>query len=463
MKILKTTTATLLTSIAIGVFAACGTAPTTPSTSSGATTAPAAPADAATAAPAANTSGEKTKVTIMTWESNETNAAIDAAVATFEAANPTIDVERLETPNTNYGDKIQAMVQANELPDLFWSGNDTEQQFGADGLLFDWSQYAKQTNTESFRLNDFAPGAIENWTSADGKLYGLPTLMNTYGFWYNADLLTEAGVELPKPGWTYEQFYAAAAAATQKDGTNVTRYGMWDGSGFSSPFTMGNCSVSAGGAPFMDKIINPTVVTADAEYTKCVQQLATAVQAGSITPPGYPMDGATESFIAGQIPMLFYGQWLAPSFIEAEPSFTYGFAPLPIVKDVVQPYDAIGLVSPKTIQNPDAVWRVMQFLATDLWKTVLVDAPVAPAAHIPSSEPYFQKLQDAGLVSVAEGVRYELEAPVKQGIRFTAPWGSKANDVVTANWNDMLLGKKPIDTTLPSMVEQINGVITAGG
>lgn len=454
MKILRTTTAALLMSISVGILSACGGAPTTPGAS---TTAPAVDADAA--APAA--SGEKTKVTFMTWESNETNAAIDKALESFNAANPDIEVERLETPNTNYGDKIQAMVQASELPDLFWSGNDTEQQFGTDGLLFDWSSYLGKDDT--LKVADFAPGAIENWTSDDGKVYGLPTLMNTFGVWYNADLLTEAGATLPKAGWTYDDLYAAAAAVTQKDGTDVTRYGLWDGFGLSSPFTMGACAVSAGGNPFMDKTINPTIVTAGPQFTDCTQKLATAVQAGSVTPPGYPMDGATESFIAGQIPMLYYGQWLAPSFIEAEPSFTYGFAPLPVMKDQVQPYDAIGIVSPKGIENPDAVWKVMQFLATDLWTNVLVDAPVAPAAHVPSSAAYFNKLEEVDLGSVAEGVRYELEAPVKQGIRFTAPWSGKANDILTANWNDMLQGKKPIDTTLPTMVEDINAVITSGG
>src|SRR2546423_1085179 len=79
------------------------------------------------------------KVTFMTWEGADTNAAIDKAVETFKTANPDIDVQRLETPTTDYGQKIASMTVANQLPDIFWAGNDTEQQLGAQGALYDWT------------------------------------------------------------------------------------------------------------------------------------------------------------------------------------------------------------------------------------------------------------------------------------------------------------------------------------
>lgn len=457
MKMFTTAKKVVLIASTLGLLAACGT-PAAPTT------------DAGSAAPAANTSvaptaGAKTKVTVMTWEGADTNAAIDAALATFEQNNPDIDVERLESPNSGYGDKLNSMAQAKQLPDIFWAGNDTAQQFGAQGLLYDWSEKAKAANTDAFKLDQFAPGAIENWTGADGKLYGLPTLMNTYGVWYNEDLLKAANVSLPKPGWTYEEMFKAAEALTVKDGSNVTRYGLYaegrPNEGFLSPFTVSNCAVSAGGQPFMDKVINPTKVTADDKFVACAKMFADAVQAGSVTPPGYPGDGLTESFIAGQVPMLFFGQWLAPSFIQAKPNFKIGFAPLPVMQENVQPYDAVGIASPATIQNPDAVWKVSQFLASDAWKTVLVGAPVAPAAHVESSTPYFDTLTKDGLTSVPEAVRYELDAQNKQGIRFTAPWATQGNDIISASWGDVLQGKKPLESTIATMVEQINSVISA--
>ncbi len=416
---------------------------------------------AAMALPVAR-AADKVKVTFMTWEGADTNAVIDKAVESFKAANPDIDVQRLETPTTDYSQKIASMTVANQLPDIFWAGNDTEQQLGAQGALYDWTATLK--GDKDLKLEDFAPGAIENWTSPDGKLYGLPTLMNTYGIWYNEDLFKAANVPLPKTGWTYKDMFDAAKALTQKDGDTVTQYGLvaaFNKGELLDPFHISNCAVSNGSAGFMDRVIEPTKVTADAAYKACVKQFADAVQAGSVSPYTYPDDGLVEQFIAGSVPMLYFGQWIVPSLIKSAPSFKYGFAPLPVDKDVVEPYDAIGIASPKTIKNPEVVWKVAKFLATDLWKSVLPDSPVAPAAHVPSSSPYFEALAKAGLQSVADGVKYELTAPKKQGIRFTATWSTKANDIWKAVWADMFSGKQPIDSTVDKMVTDLNALISS--
>ncbi len=404
----------------------------------------------------------KITVTVMTWESNDTNAAIDEALNTFMAANPDITVQRIPSPNSGYGDKLNAMVQANQMPDIFWAGNDTAFLYGDQGLLYDWSSYAKKASGD-FSLSQFAPGAIENWTSPSGKLYGLPTLMNTYGLWYNEDLFKAANLPLPKPGWTYDEMFKDAQALTIKNGKKITRYGLYNqnGDAIFGPFAVSDCSVSAGGQPFMDRIISPNKVQADAQFIACTQKWADAIQNGYVTPPDYPTDGMTEQFLAGQIPMVYFGQWAAPILIQAAPSFKFGFAPLPINKDVVEPYDAVGISSPAILKNPDAVWKVMEFLASGAWKTVLTKSPVAPAANVPSSQPYFDTLKSDGLQSVADGVNYELTAPVKQGIRFTAPWSAKANDILGAYWNDILTGKKPVESGVNDMVKELNNVISS--
>jgi multiple sugar transport system substrate-binding protein len=400
----------------------------------------------------------------MTWENNDTNAALDAAMATFMKANPNITVTRIPSPNTDYGQKINSMLQAKQLPDIFWSGNDTEQQFGAENLLYDWTSLANSTKTTSFDLSKFAPASIDNWKVGDsGKLFGLPTLMNTYGVWYNADAFQAAGLQLPKPGWTYQEMLKDAAALTKKDG-GTTNYGLVNPP--DDLFALSNCAVSSGGQPFQDKINNPTKVQADAQFIACAQMFVDAVKAGSINPPGYLADNngnlngdtATNSFIAGKIPMLYFGQWLAPSFNKAKITFKYGFAPLPIMNTPVQPYDAVGIVSPATIKSPDAVWAVSQFLASGVWEQVLPKAPVAPAAYVPSSTPYFDTLKSLGLSSVADSVNYILQTPTKEGIRFTATWASKASDI-TKQWNDVLNGKTPVASGAQTIVQQLNDLI----
>jgi ABC-type glycerol-3-phosphate transport system substrate-binding protein len=397
-------------------------------------------------------------VTVMTWENTTTNAAIDAALQTFMRQNPNIKVTRIPSPNTDYGTKLSSMAIAHQLPDIFWAGNDTEQEMGAVGQLFDWSSYASQSGN-SIDMSKFAPASLDNWKSGS-QLFGLPTLMNTYGVWYNEDLFTKAGLALPKPGWTYDEMLKDAQALTQKNGNSVTRYGLWNAP--MDPFAVGTCAVSDGGQPFENKIINATKVTADSAFMTCAQHMATAVQNGSVTPPGYDTSNAQSGFLAGQIPMLNQGQWFAPSFMQGKPSFKYGFVPMPIMKTSVQPYDAVGIASPANVQNPGAVWKVMEFLASKAWESVLPSAPVAPTAYLPSSTPYFNTLNSSGLQSVSDAVNYELNCPNKQGIRFVATWSGKANDIITADWNNILNGKTSVANGVPAMVQQLNAVISQG-
>lgn len=400
-------------------------------------------------------SNGKTTVTVMTWESASTNAAIDKALQQFMKDNPNIVVQRIDAPSTSYGNKLASLVQAKKMPDLFWCGNDTEQQYTSQGLLYDYSQKVKSSQDSGLSASNFVPAALTNWTTADGKMGGLPSLMNTYGIWYNADAFQKAGLTVPAQGWTWDQLFSDALKL--KSGNS---YGLV-GDSFTStdgPFTMSEYSLSAGGQPFADKINNPTKVTVDSTYTEGVGKLAAAIQNGSVAPPGYDSSNAVSTFSEGKLPMLMGGQWLAASFLTDKPSVKYGFAPLPIQKNAATLYDAVGICTPAYTQNPDATWKVMQFLDSKVWESVLTSSPVAPTAYKPSSANYYSALKSAGLTTVASTVNYDLDAPTVSGMRFTTVWASKANDVITAFWPDILQGKKPL-SALQTMATQVNSVI----
>lgn len=405
-------------------------------------------------------------VTYMTWESTQTNALLDQAMQQFMKQNPNITVKRVDVPSSEYAQKLSSLVIAKKLPDIFWAGNDTEQQYGQQGTLYDYTDKVNSTKTSSFDKSQFAPASIENW-QYNNHIYGLPSLMNTYGVWYNADLFKAANLPLPKVGWTYQDMLHDAQVLTQKSGNKVSRYGLWLAP--DDPFSISDYSVSAGGDPFQDRIVNPTKVTASPQFIQGVQMYVDAIKNGYVTPATYSSTGSNSysdnsqsAFNSGQVPMLYQGQWFAPTFMSSNLKFQYGFAPLPVVNKEVQPYDAVGLCSPSYIQNPDAVWKVMQFLDTGAWEKVLPQSPVAPAAYVPASNPYFDTLKNDKLTTVAASVQYELTSPTKQGIRFIAPWSSQANDILTSDWNNILFGKVPVESGVQQMVQKLNATIQQG-
>ncbi|MFE9441875.1 ABC transporter substrate-binding protein [Streptomyces sp. NPDC006602] len=401
-------------------------------------------------------SGGKTTVTVMTWESSATNKLIDQALAGFH--DPDITVKRIDTPNGNYGDKLASLTQAKKLPDLFWCGNDTELQYTGQGLLTDWS--SKLSGSGDFTSGSFEPTAMKNWKTADGKIGGVPSLMNTYGIWYDIDAFKAAGVPLPAAGWTWDEMYAAADKLHKKG----AKYGLVADAmtNADAPFSLSLYSLSAGGAPFADSVNQPTKTTVDAKYTEGVGKLVAGIKSGAVAPPGYDVSNSQSLFAAGQIPMLWSGQWLAAGFLTDNPKIKYGFAPLPQVDKPATLYDAVGICTPSYTQNADATFKVLSYLDSTVWTKVLPDSPVAVPAYSAAQDSYYNALSKAGLTTVASTVKSDLDAQLTIGVRFTTQWASQSNDLITAYWPDILQGKKPL-SDLQTMTDKINDVIKSNG
>jgi ABC-type glycerol-3-phosphate transport system substrate-binding protein len=416
----------------------------------------------ATAACGGSDSGGKSDgpvtVTVMTWESPETNTAIKKALEGFKDDN--VKVQLVDTPSGGYGDKLASLTQAKKLPDLFWCGNDTEQQYTSQGLLVDWSKRLDSGDGE-LKADKFVGSAMKNWKTSDGQLGGLPSLMNTYGVWYNADAFKAAGIAEPKSGWTWDDMYSAAGKLAGKNGA---KYGLVADqlTSADAPFTMSMYSVSAGGAPFTDDVNHPTKAEADDKYTEGVEKLAAAIKSGAVAPPGYDASNVPALFSGGKVPMMFGGQWLAAGFQTDKPKVKYGFAPFPQVTTPATLYDSVGICTPQYTANEDATYKVLEYLNTKVWDAVLPASPVAPPAYLPAQESYFNALTKAGQATVVDTVKADLSAEKSVGVRFTTQWASQVGDLTTAMYQPILNGKKPV-SDLQSYVSKINDLIKSQG
>lgn len=411
------------------------------------------------AAGCGSATGSDTSVTFMTWETPDTNRAIDTAMAGLS-----IRTSRVPSPGYNYDQKIAALFLAGKAPDFFWCGNDTEQSLGQKGLLFNWNDYLSR-KTNGMDSAKFVPGALDYWRGPDGGLYGLPTLVNTYGFFYNKKLLALAGVPVPGARWTYDELFAAAGRLTSKNGPGIVVDAKDGGyaTPFYGPFGVAQASISAGGKPFENRPVGADAVQTDPLFEHAVQRFVTAVKAGQLTLPGAGSGDTTAAFSGGRTGILFGGQWLGPTIQQSKPGFEWGFAPMPEDGRSVQPFDAVGICAPKTLRNPERVWSVMTYLETTALAKVLVGAPVAPSAYAPASTGYFAAIRTIGGGSMAHTVRYEVNCPTKVGIRFVEPWALYANNILKASWDKMLSGNLPIGPTISAMVHDINGIIPRKG
>jgi len=111
------------------------------------------------------------------------------AVAAFEAANPGVTITPQIVQNEDYDGKLQAAMQANTTPDIFFQrgGQKMADQLAA-GQLADITNLLSSTATSDLGGNL----AVE---TIDGKIYGVPVSLQPGGLWYSGDLLKAAGVD----------------------------------------------------------------------------------------------------------------------------------------------------------------------------------------------------------------------------------------------------------------------------
>jgi multiple sugar transport system substrate-binding protein len=64
--------------------------------------------------------------------------------------------------------------------------------------------------TPSFQWDDFFPAERQAATTPDGKIYGVPALVDNLALVYNKKLFDAAGLSYPTPDWTWDDFRNAA-------------------------------------------------------------------------------------------------------------------------------------------------------------------------------------------------------------------------------------------------------------
>lgn len=413
---------------------------------------------AATAA-CGSKSGDKADDTVswMSWETTQTNAAMDASFAAFTTSSG-IKVQRQEAPNADYAQKLASLIMSKKVPDFFWCSTSEAQTLASQGLLYDWSSHLAKN--DGIDASKFSPGSLDAW-KAGGKLNGIPTLANTYGFFYNKKLFDKSGVTVPVNGWTYDEMFADAAKLTGKNGAKQGLVTQW--TLLTSPHGLAQYSVSAGGAPLSATASGVKSITVSPQAVEGAQRYATAIKAGQITGAETDQGNSASAFANGSVPMMFGGQWLAQTLVGQKLGFDWGFVTMPKVTTDVQPIESNGVCSPATLKNPDQVWKAISYLETTGFNDTMKKVPVAPIAYQPGTEGYFAALQGqgAGPESMAAAIKASLAAPVKVQTAYLDSWSAKALDIEKADWNPAIDGKIDTVAGINKTVKDINALASS--
>ncbi|MGL6314857.1 ABC transporter substrate-binding protein [Vibrio sp. WXL103] len=161
-------------------------------------------------------------LTYMSWDPSQLEVERQAIEA-FESAHPGVRVKTTAVASKHYWTRLSALAAGKTMPDVFMMSSGFIKEWSAADLLADLTEQADETVLNGYYPAASAAGVVE------GRRFAMPQNWVAPVLYYNIDMFEAAGVPLPKPDWTWQDFLAAAKALTldhNEDG-KIDQWGMW--------------------------------------------------------------------------------------------------------------------------------------------------------------------------------------------------------------------------------------------
>lgn len=133
----------------------------------------------------------------------------------YNASKPGFEVKaRYAGPSDDALAKTLTSLTAGNFPDTVYLFGSDMANVARSPKSASWNSYIKAH--PEFKFDDFFPAEREAAT-VNGKVVGLPALVDNLAIVYNKKLFAAAGVAPPSPDWTWADFRDAARRLTDKD------------------------------------------------------------------------------------------------------------------------------------------------------------------------------------------------------------------------------------------------------
>jgi len=292
----------------------------------------------------------------------------------FEAAHPNIHIDLQYVNSDNALQKSTVALQGGKQPDISYQYGTNMPQLATAPKLVDLTQ---RVQDPSFDWNDFFEGERAVAT-VDGRVLGIPALVDNLAIVYNKDLFAKAAVPTPTPDWTWDDVRAAAKATT--DPANKVFGLVFPADASETMVWQFEAMLWEAGGDILNADSTQAAFNSPAGV-RAATMLQQMQQDGSLYLDFHPDSGAyTNLFNSGKISMLITGPWDLSAF----PDVNYGVVQMPS-------FDPGG--SHITIAGPDnwvifdngadrveASWEFLQFMASP--ENVLKDS--LATSHLPT-------------------------------------------------------------------------------
>lgn len=355
-----------------------------------------------------------------------------AQMVTDEHPNITITFE--STAFRDYYNKLATQAATDDLACIVGLQAQRVPDYGQ--LFIDLSSYF---DSADFDISAYESSIVEG-LQQDGKQLAVPYDLGPYVLYYNKTMFDEAGVDLPKPGWSVDEFMAAAKALTGDGHYGFVADGtpdMW------LPYVL-----SIGGDYIADgraDLTNDKVVQGFTWVTDLASKVGVAPHIPATGASNYPAD----QFRSGNAAMYVDGPW---QLINTKNSvdFEVGLATTPAFDgQSVTTMSGTGFGVTTTCDHPEQAFQAISVIVGEDAQQYIAEAGRGFPAREASQDFWYD-------VAGVDGAREAIDAALETvNVYRTTPGWNRIAALLQQYGVEAFNGDKPAEQVLQEVQAQI--------
>lgn len=279
---------------------------------------------------------------------------VQKIVSDFMAANPDIRVVIKDSGVKN--EVFITEVLAGSAPDVVMFSEDGVSLFAPQDAFTDLTPYVEKW--DAAKRNDFYE-SVWSFGAYEGKQYGVPWIAHSMALIYNKGMFAAAGLDPDKPPKTWDELLEYATALTSGEQFG---YGLVGKQGHDMAWSWYNL-VWQNGGDLASETGNQWKMALNSP--EALAALEFYIKLKDVAPPETTTTGGGEAntlFVQKRVAMYVLGPWAVAGIRKDAPDIQVGVAPLPYSKNPATTVGAGLLTVPRTTQNPEAAWRLIDYM-----------------------------------------------------------------------------------------------------
>ncbi|RNI20297.1 ABC transporter substrate-binding protein [Flexivirga caeni] len=409
------------------------------------------PSNAAKGTGAAGASSGQLTLVYMGDATQQT--AFNQLFAAFNKVHPEIKIKANGIAAGDWGtfaNTVSTQIAGGKIPDIVDIATEGQQLFASKGLLEPLDDYIKKDKAVTDPFYAGIDPHLKEWTvkygSPDGKTYYIPGGYNTMVMYCNNAVFAKAGVAMPNPNWTWDEFEAAAKQIKAKTGAYMC------GLGYGFPF-----------GDIMPWLLTNGASTMDADWKKATFNSPAAIEsatfvrnllaAGYSPKPGGAFDADSE-FKKGKLAIIGAGRWSTLDMRNLKMVDDVTIVNWPTKTGNGSPVGWDGWPIMKASKKKDMAWTFLKWMmskdAGEFYATI--GGTNVPALTAVAESSAFTNNAPKGSTLLAKAVSYgtPIPSPAK---------GAQVQTAVTTAWQAALTGTSSVKAALDKANAQIQALL----